>query len=72
MASILNVGHKACYKPLDFEISTGGAAVQTWGSWTANDEVKLQGHEVVLGCHQCRPQIEALRCGHSPPHFGGK
>lgn len=30
-----------------YEISTGGAAVQTWGSWTANDEVRLSGIDVV-------------------------
>ena len=30
-----------------YELSTGGAAVQTWGSWTVRDEVRLQGIDVV-------------------------
>ena len=30
-----------------YELSTGGAAVQCWGSWTLHDEVRLQGIEVV-------------------------
>ena len=30
-----------------YEVSTGGAAVQAWGSWTIHDEVKLQGIDVV-------------------------
>ena len=30
-----------------YEISTGGAAVQTWGSWTIHDEVRLQRIDVV-------------------------
>ena len=30
-----------------YEISTGGAAVQTWGSWTINDEVRLGDHDMV-------------------------
>ena len=30
-----------------YEVSTGGAAVQSWGSWTIHDEVKLQGIDVV-------------------------
>ena len=34
-------------QPPRYEISTGGAAVQTWGSWTANDEVRLSGIDVV-------------------------
>ena len=28
-------------------VSTGGAAVQAWGSWTAQDEPKLKRQEVV-------------------------
>ena len=30
-----------------YELSTGGAAVQTWGSWTVHDEVVLQDNEKV-------------------------
>ena len=30
-----------------YELSTGGAAVQTWGSWTVRDEVRLHGIDVV-------------------------
>ena len=30
-----------------YELSTGGAAVQTWGSWTIHDEVRLHGTDVV-------------------------
>ena len=30
-----------------YEISTGGAAVQTWGPWTVHDEVRLHGIDVV-------------------------
>ena len=30
-----------------YEVSTGGAGVQTWGSWTMQDEVILQEHDKV-------------------------
>ena len=31
----------------DLQVSTGGAAVQAWGSWTTHDELTLKRQEVV-------------------------
>ena len=31
----------------DLQVSTGGAAVQAWGSWTTHDELQLKRQEVV-------------------------
>ena len=44
-----------------YELSTGGAAVQSWGSWTIHDEVKLVGHEVVtigIGLTSADPRLK--------------
>ena len=44
-----------------YQLSTGGAAVQFWGSWTVHDEVKLQGPEVVtigLGLTSSDPRLK--------------
>ena len=30
-----------------YQISTGGAALQAWGSWTGLDEITLQPHDAV-------------------------
>ena len=44
-----------------YQLSTGGAAVQSWGSWTVHDEVKLKGPEVVtigLGLTSSDPRLK--------------
>ena len=44
-----------------YELSTGGAAIQSWGSWTIHDEVKLVGHEVVtigIGVTSADPRLK--------------
>ena len=51
-----------------YQISTGGAAIQAWGSWTGLDEITLQPHDAItigLATAKQRQSVEALR-GHTP------
>lgn len=49
-----------------YEISTGGAAVQAWGSWTTQDEARLHRHfayQCVALVHRTRIDGELYRKG---------
>ena len=46
-----------------YQISTGGAAIQAWGSWTGLDEITLQPHDAITLLHHTLFGGEMYRMG---------